>query len=385
MLLVNFNRFFAGHILHHEDMAVATPETGTISYVVSQPVGVIGLISPWNLPLYLLTWKIAPCIAAGNTCVAKPSEMTSATAIILCRLIQKAGIPKGVVNMVLGLGASAGQALVEHPEVPRVSFTGGTVTGRHLMASAANRLKTLSLELGGKNPNVIFDDCNLDLCVATTVRSSFANQGEICLCGSRIYVQAGIYDRFLEALIKAVEKWKVGDPSDPTTNMGALISEAHLKKVLGYVNIAKEQGGTIAFGGTPLSIEGRCAKGYFMSPTIITGLSQDSKCVQEEIFGPVVTIHKFETEAEVIQKANDVQYGLSATVWTENLGCAQRMSLALQVGTVWVNCWLNRDLRVPFGGAKMSGIGAEGGKFSMEFFTQRKTVCLQHPLHDGKI
>jgi len=249
------------------------------------------------------------------------------------------------------------------------------------MQSASVQLKTLSLELGGKNPNIIFDDCNLEKCVAVTMASSFTNQGEVCLCGSRIYIQEGIYDTFVEKFLAALKKWVVGDPLSTTTNMGALISQQHMEKVLGYVSSAVLEGGTILFGGPDrLEVGGRCEKGYFVRPTVITGLHHQSKCIQEEIFGPVVVLTKFSTEAEVIEKANDVQYGLSATVWTENLGRAQRLSLALQVGTVWVNCWLNRDLRVPFGGAKKSGIGAEGGKFSMDFYTQKKTICLQHTL-----
>lgn len=374
--VANF-RFFAGSVLHHEDMSTVM-DNGSINYVVSQPVGVAGLISPWNLPLYLLTWKIAPAISVGNTCVCKPSEITSVTAWMLCKLFVEAGFPDGVVNMVFGLGSKAGQALVEHPNVPLISFTGGTLTARNILKSSAALIKRFSLELGGKNPNIIYDDTDLDKCIPTTVRSSFLNQGEICLCGSRIFVQEKIYDSFIKRFEDEVRKWVVGDPNDPTTNVGALISQQHMEKVLSFIQLAKESGGNILCGGSRISPSSdRCAGGYFFQPTIITGLSNKSRVCQEEIFGPVVTVVKFSTEEEVIEMANDVMYGLSASVWTTDIGRAQRTALALKVGTVWINCWLNRDLRVPFGGQKMSGIGREGGKFSWEFFTERKTVCIK--------
>jgi len=316
----------------------------------------------------------------GNTCVAKPSEMTSMTASILCRLISEAGLPNGVVNIVFGVGQNAGSPLVEHKDVPVISFTGGTITGQKIFALAAQKIKKLSLELGGKNPNIIFDDLQpseLQKCVQTTVRSSFANQGEICLCGSRIYVQKGIYTQFMELFLAAIKNWKVGDPTEPSTSMGALISQQHMEKVLSYIKIAREEGATV-HGGNRVIIEGRCKDGYFVEPTVITDISQKSRCVQEEIFGPVVCVVPFTTEEEAIELANDVEYGLSSTVWTSNLHIANRVSLQLKAGTVWVNCWLNRDLRVPFGGMKMSGIGREGGKYSIDFFTEKKTISTQY-------
>lgn len=370
-------RFFAGAALHHEDMSTVD-NNGTVNLGISQPIGVIGLISPWNLPLYLLTWKIAPAICVGNTCVAKPSEFTSSTAHILCRLLNEAGLPNGVVNIIFGDGQKVGASIVESDDIYAISFTGGTVTGKKIYSIASNKIKKISLELGGKNPNIIFSDCDLQKCIDTTIRSSFANQGEICLCGSRIYVQQEIYDTFIKKFVEATAKWKVGDPFDSTTNMGALISEQHMEKVLKYIQIARDTGATIAFGGYRIKLEGKCQYGYFVSPTIITNISQDSVCVQEEIFGPVVCVLPFTTEEQVIELANDTQYGLSATVWTENLARANRMSLKLKVGTVWVNCWLQRDLRVPFGGTKMSGTGREGGKFSLDFYTEKKTICMQY-------
>eukprot|EP01126_Amoeba_proteus_P001396 TRINITY_DN1039_c0_g1_i4.p1 TRINITY_DN1039_c0_g1~~TRINITY_DN1039_c0_g1_i4.p1 ORF type:complete len:306 (-),score=62.18 TRINITY_DN1039_c0_g1_i4:309-1226(-) len=304
--------------------------------------------------------------------------MTSVTAWILCRLIKQAGILDGVVNIVFGLGSEVGEALVSHPEIKLISFTGGTLTGKRIMVNSAARMKKLSLELGGKNPNIVYHDCNLEKCIQTTVRSSFSNQGEICLCGSRIYVQEGIYDKFISEFISATLKWKVGDPNDRSTNVGALVSQQHMEKVLYYIELAKKEGGVIHCGGERISLPGRCQDGYFVAPTIISGLNHSSKCVQEEIFGPVVVVTKFITEEEVIEKANDTEYGLSATVWTENISRAQRTASALQVGTVWINCWMNRDLRVPFGGMKMSGMGREGGRHSLEFFTETKTVCIQN-------
>jgi len=290
----------------------------------------------------------------------------------------EAGLPPGVCNMVFGAGNISGAELVKHPDVPAISFTGGTATAEHIIRDSAPFYKKLYLELGGKNPNIIFDDADLDKCVPTTVRSSFLNQGEICLCGSRIFVQEKIYDSFMKKFEESVKQWRVGDPLEATSNVGAVISQQHMEKILSYIHLAKELGGTISCGGGRAAAEGRCAGGYFIQPTIITGLKNDCRVCQEEIFGPVVTVIKFTTEDEVIQMANDIMYGLSASVWTENLGRAQRTSLALKVGTVWVNCWLNRDLRVPFGGAKMSGIGREGGKFSLEFYTEKKTVCLKY-------
>eukprot|EP01122_Echinamoeba_exundans_P007749 TRINITY_DN2453_c0_g1_i3.p1 TRINITY_DN2453_c0_g1~~TRINITY_DN2453_c0_g1_i3.p1 ORF type:complete len:495 (+),score=95.46 TRINITY_DN2453_c0_g1_i3:24-1487(+) len=379
-VVANF-RFFAGAILHHEDMSTQMDGVA-VNYTVSQPVGVAGLISPWNLPLYLLSWKIAPAIACGNTCVCKPSEMTSVTAWMLGQVLNDAGLPAGVVNLVNGLGPKCGNAIVSHPSIPLISFTGGTATAKHIIIASAPYYKKMSLELGGKNPNIIFDDANLDTCVDVTVRSSFLNQGEICLCGSRLLVQEGIYPEFLKRFVAKTKALVVGDPKDPKTNMGALISKEHLAKVTSYVEMAKRDGGKIETGGgRPAGLPAEFEGGYFLEPTIITGLDHSSCVVTEEIFGPVVTITTFKTEEEAIELANSVKYGLSCTIWTENSGRVHRVGLGVHAGTVWVNTWLMRDLRVPFGGVKQSGIGREGGKHSIEFYTEQKTICVRY---DGK-
>lgn len=368
--VANF-RFFATAILHHASEAHVT-DNAALNYTLRQPIGVAGLISPWNLPLYLLSWKIAPAIASGNTCVAKPSELTPLTANRLAELSLEAGLPPGVMNIVHGLGAKAGAAICEHPDVPLISFTGGTVTGAKVAAAAAPMFKKLSLELGGKNPNVIFADADLEQAIATSIQSSFANQGEICLCGSRIFVERAIYDEFVERFTAATQKLRVGDPADPQTDVGALISEAHLAKVTGYLALAKEEGGTIVTGGNRIG-----DRGYYLEPAVITGLGCDRRVLQEEIFGPVVTITPFDADAEAIAFANSTRYGLSATVWTRDLQRAHRVAAALHAGTVWINCWLLRDLRVPFGGVKDSGVGREGGVHSLEFFTEAKNVCVK--------
>jgi len=372
-------RFFAGAILHEESMSTHLDGVA-INYVVQQPLGVAGLISPWNLPLYLLTWKIAPAIATGNTCVCKPSEVTSLTAWLLGSVIQAAQLPAGVVNMVFGLGARAGAALCAHPQVPLVSFTGGTVTGEAIMRAVAPMQKKLSLELGGKNPCIIFADCDLEDCVATTVRSSFTNQGEICLCNSRIFVEESIYQIFVEKFVEASRKLVVGDPTDSGTTTGALVSREHMEKVLSYIQLAREEGGTILLGGDrpTFAEDSPLAGGYFVNPTIVSGLPPTARCQQEEIFGPVVTIWPFKSEADAVHYANDVKYGLSSSVWTRDIKRAQRIALQVQAGTVWINCWLLRDLRTPFGGQKASGVGREGGKFSLDFFTESKTICMKY-------
>eukprot|EP00009_Paramoeba_aestuarina_P007489 CAMPEP_0201518202 /NCGR_PEP_ID=MMETSP0161_2-20130828/9108_1 /ASSEMBLY_ACC=CAM_ASM_000251 /TAXON_ID=180227 /ORGANISM="Neoparamoeba aestuarina, Strain SoJaBio B1-5/56/2" /LENGTH=490 /DNA_ID=CAMNT_0047915909 /DNA_START=3 /DNA_END=1475 /DNA_ORIENTATION=+ len=370
-------RFFATSILHHTSTSTMVHgPVKAVNYVVSKPVGVACLISPWNLPLYLLTWKIAPCIATGNTCVCKPSEMTSLTAFMLCDLIKEIGFPKGVINMVFGEGRTAGQALTTHPLTPLISFTGGTVTSEKIIAASAEYKKKLSLELGGKNPVVIFNDANLEKCLETTLRSSFTNQGEICLCGSRIFVQSGIYDEFVKRFTELAKTFTVGDPKDPNTKMGALISKAHLEKVEEYVKIAINDGATLKCGGSRPNLEGRCSGGYFLQPTVLEGIPQDCRAQTEEIFGPVVTISKFETEEEGVKMATNTKYGLAAVVWTENLGRANRVAMEIGAGTVWVNCWLVRDLRMPFGGGKESGVGREGQEDSLEFFCEKTVVCL---------
>ncbi|XP_063408066.1 2-aminomuconic semialdehyde dehydrogenase-like [Mytilus trossulus] len=370
-------RTFATSILHDTNKSSVMDGVDAFNYTIKHPVGVAGLISPWNLPLYLLTFKLAPAIAAGNTVVAKPSEMTSVTAWMLAKIFNECGLPPGVVNLVFGVGPKAGEAIVKHPDIPLVSFTGGTATAKRLRASAAPFCKKLSLELGGKNPAVIFNDADLDKCIPTTVRSSFINQGEICLCTSRIYVQRELYPRFLERFSEETRKLVVGDPKDDKSILGALISKEHLAKVKGYVEVAEKEGATILCGKEDMNLQDKNKQGYFMRPTIVTDVSDDSRLIKEEIFGPVTCVMPFDTEEEVIQRANDVQYGLCATVWTTNASVLHRVSRALQVGTVWANCWLVRDLNMPFGGMKDSGIGREGTTDSMEFFMEQKTVCVK--------
>ncbi len=370
--VLNF-RFFATAILHLHEEAYQTRQ-GVLNYVVREPVGVAGLISPWNLPLYLLSWKIAPALAAGNTVVCKPSELTPMTAYMLAEIMVEAGLPAGVCNMVFGKGDPAGEALCSHPNVPLISFTGGTATGQRILESTAPYFKKTSLELGGKNPNIIFQDAPLDRCLGETIRSSFLNQGEICLCGSRIFVQQSIFDSFLNQFVERTKSLKVGDPTQTETFLGPVVSREHRKKILSFIAQAVCEGGRVMCGedGTSHDLEG----GYFVRPTIITQASPSSQIMQEEVFGPVVTVTPFDTEEEVIEMANSVRYGLSASVWTENLSCGHRMAHHLKVGTVWINGWMIRDLRVPFGGMKSSGLGREGGLHTLDFFTEKKNVCI---------
>ena len=369
-------RFFATAILHVESESHLT-DMEAINYTTRSPIGVVGCISPWNLPLYLFTWKIAPALAAGNTVVAKPSELTPMTAFLFSQLCVEAGLPPGVLNIVHGLGNKTGQAIIENQEISAISFTGGTATGKKIGATAAPMLKKLSLELGGKNPNVIFADCDFEQAVATSITSSFSNQGEICLCGSRILVERSLYDRFIEEFVKRTKSLKVGDPLEESTKIGSLVSEAHLNKVLSYIELAKQEGGKIITGGKRITLAGRCAGGYFMEPTVIIGLDQHCRTNQEEIFGPVVTIMPFDSEEDAITMANSTMYGLSATLWTENLKRAHRVAHQLKSGIIWVNCWLFRDLRTPFGGMKQSGIGREGGWEALRFFTEAKNICIK--------
>jgi len=374
--ILNF-RFFATAILHAESRAHITDDRA-LNYTLRQPLGVAGLISPWNLPLYLLTWKIAPAIAAGNCCVAKPSELTPLTAARLAELIVEAGVPPGVVNIVHGYGASAGRALTAHPNVPLLSFTGGTKTGADVMAHAGPLFKKVSLELGGKNPNIVFADADLEQAVATSIQSSFANQGEICLCGSRLFVERTCYDEFLDRFLAATKRLRIGDPQDDATEVGALVTEAHRRKVEGYVALAEEEGGEILTGGKrPADLPERVRDGWFLEPTVIAGLDCNRRVMQEEIFGPVVTVTPFDSPDEAIAYANGTRYGLSASVWTRDLQKAHRVAAAIESGTVWVNTWLLRDLRVPFGGMKESGVGREGGFDSLDFFTEAKNVCVK--------
>ncbi len=372
----NFS-FFATAILHEEDQFHNMGNRG-FNYTLRQPIGVVGCISPWNLPLYLFTWKIAPALAAGNCVVAKPSEVTPMTAFLLSELCIEAGMPAGVLNILHGTGPSVGQAIVEHREIKAISFTGGTKTGEHLARTAAPMFKKLSLELGGKNPNIIFADCDFDKAVKTSVTSSFANQGQICLCGSRIFIERSIYDKFKEAFVERVEGLKVGPPAEESSRMGAVVSKPHMEKVLSYIELAKEEGGTILHGGSQVKMEGEYADGFYIEPTVIEGLAYDCRTNQEEIFGPVVTLTPFDTEEEALMMANSTQYGLACTIWTQNLNRAHRVAAHIQSGIVWINCWLVRDLRTLFGGMKSSGVGREGGYEALHFFTEAKNVCLTY-------
>ncbi len=373
--VANF-KFYATAAMHtanesHETVGQA------INYTLRHPLGVVGCISPWNLPLYLFTWKIAPAIAAGCTVVAKPSEVTPMTAYLLSKLCIEAGLPAGVLNIVHGLGPKVGSAIVAHKDVKAISFTGGTKTGEEIARVAAPMFKKLSLELGGKNPNIIFADCNYEDMLATTIRSSFSNQGEICLCGSRIFVERPLYEQFKRDFVARVSALKVGDPLEAETDVGAIVSKPHFDKIMSYIDLAKEEGGTILTGSKEVHMDGRCSGGWFIQPMIIEGLSHDCRTNTEEIFGPVVTIMPFDSEDEVLSYANCVRYGLSATVWTENLSRAHRVAAKLESGIVWINCWLLRDLRTPFGGVKDSGVGREGGFEALRFFTEEKNVCIK--------
>ena len=375
-------RFYASALQHFASESHAMPGVG-INYTLRQAIGVVGCISPWNLPIYLFSWKIAPALAMGNTVVAKPSEVTPYTAYLLSEVCIEAGLPKGVLNIVHGLGGKVGQAIVEHPEIKAISFTGGTETGKRIAATAAPMFKKLSLELGGKNPTVVFADCDFEETVKQVVTASFANQGEICLCGSRIFIERPLYDKFKAVFVERVKALKVGDPNDADSNLGAIVSKQHKEKILSYIQLAKEEGGVILCGGVETqdfaldNLSARCKNGYFIQPTVIEGLHYNCRTNQEEIFGPVVTLTPFDTEEEVLMMANSVKYGLASSVWTNDLKRAHRVAEKIEAGIVWINCWLLRDLRTPFGGVKASGVGREGGWEALRFFTEAKNVCIK--------
>lgn len=371
----NFN-FYATGILHYSAHAHSMEDTA-INYTLRQPVGVAGCISPWNLPLYLFTWKIAPALASGCTVVAKPSEVTPMTAFLLSEICISAGLPKGVLNIVHGLGPKVGNAIVSSKDVPLISFTGGTKTGAHIASVAAPMFKKLSLELGGKNPNIIFADCDYDKMLSTTLHSSFANQGQICLCGSRIFVERSIYEKFKTDFVERTKKLTIGPPLNADTKVGAVVSKSHMEKILSYVELAQQEGGKVLCGGKRKIVDGEFKEGYYLEPTIIEGLPYNCRTNQEEIFGPVVTITPFNKEEEVLMMANSTMYGLASTVWTQDITKATRVANEIHAGIVWINCWLLRDLRTPFGGVKSSGVGREGGFEAFDFFTEPKNVCIK--------
>ncbi|MBS1729578.1 MAG: aldehyde dehydrogenase [Bacteroidetes bacterium] len=368
-------RFYATAIMHFASASHSMGKKG-INYTLKQPIGIVGCISPWNLPLYLFTWKIAPALAAGNCVIAKPSEVTPLTAFLLGKICHQAGLPNGVLNILQGSGNRTGENIVKHPKVKAISFTGSTRAGAHIASIAAPMFKKLSLELGGKNASIIFEDCNWQKMMEETIRSSFTNQGQICLCSSRILLHRNIYDQFKNEFLEKVKALKVGDPLEPESRQGAIVSKVHFEKVMQCIEIAKAEGGRILCGGHAIKVEGRCENGYFIEPTVIENLPASCKTNQEEIFGPVVTLQSFETEEEAIALANDSTYGLAAIVWTENISVGHRMAAALEAGIIWVNCWLLRDLRTPFGGMKNSGVGREGGWDALQFFTESKNVCI---------
>ncbi len=369
-------RFFATGIMHFSAESHCM-EDKAINYTVRQPIGVVGCISPWNLPLYLFTWKIAPALAAGNCVIAKPSEVTPATAFLLTRICAEAGLPAGVLNILHGNGTDCGAAIVAHKDIKAISFTGSTRAGEHIAKTAAPMFKKLSLELGGKNPAIVFADCDWEKMIRTVVQSSFSNQGQICLCGSRVLVQDTIYEKFKLEFIERVKKLTVGNPLDETSKQGAVVSEMHFEKILNCIAIAKEEGGKILFGGNAVQLDGENKNGFFVAPTIIENLGPNCRTNMEEIFGPVVTLQSFSTEEEALALANASEYGLAATIWTQDIRRANRMAFKIKCGIIWINCWLLRDLRTPFGGMQNSGVGREGGWDALKFFTETKNVCIE--------
>lgn len=369
-------RFFAAAATQFSSESHAMADQ-SINFTLRQPLGVVACISPWNLPLYLLSWKVAPALACGNTVVAKPSEITPMTASLLAEITVKAGLPAGVLNMVHGTGLSAGAPLVAHADVKAVSFTGSTATGRAIAAATSMQFKKLSLEMGGKNPTLVFADCDLDKAVSAVLRSSFTNQGQICLCGSRILIEEPIYKVFKQSLLDRLSQFRCGDPALQETTQGAIVSEQHFGKITGYIDLARQEGGTILSGG-PLKLDGRCANGWFIEPVLIEGLTNSCRTNQEEIFGPVATLQSFTSEAQALQLANDSRYGLACSIWSTDINRCHRLAANIECGIVWINCWMKRDLRTPFGGKKNSGLGHEGGEEVMRFFTEPKNICVSY-------
>ena len=372
--VVNF-KFFAEYANNFEFKFYLNSKTSQ-NCINRFPLGVVACISPWNLPLYLFTWKIAPALISGNTVIAKPSEFTPYTAFILGDVCKKAGLPPGVLNIVNGKGSTCGDLLVKHKEIKAISFTGGTSTGKVIFENSSNSLKKLSLEMGGKNPAIIFDDCDYESMLDNIVRSSFSNQGQICLCSSRLLIENTIYEKFKNDFSLKVSELLIGDPSKDETQFGSIASESHFQKVVSYIELVKKEGGKIILGGQKVELEGRCSNGWFIEPTIVEGLDPLSKVNQEEIFGPVVTLQSFKTEADVIEVANNTDYGLSATIWTDDIEKGERVAKQIDAGVIWINCWLLRDLRTPFGGMKNSGLGREGGDDAIKFFTEQKNICM---------
>ena len=369
-------RFFATGIMHFATDS-HNMEDKAVNYTLRQPIGIVACISPWNLPLYLFTWKIAPALAAGNCVIAKPSEVTPVTAYLLSRICKEAGLPDGVLNIIHGTGTIAGETMVKHPEIKAISFTGSTKAGERIASLAAPKFKKLSLELGGKNPNIIFADCDWEKMMKTAIDSSFSNQGQICLCGSRILIEQSIYEKFKTTFVERTKQLTVGDPMDENTKQGAVVSKAHLAKIMRCIDTAKQEGGKILCGGHAVKLRGECAEGYFLEPTVIEGLGPECETNQQEIFGPVVTLQPFKTEEEALHLANATSYGLAATIWTQDISKANRVAAKVESGIIWINCWLVRDLRTPFGGMKNSGVGREGGWEALRFFTEAKNVCIQ--------
>lgn len=349
-----------------------------LNYAVRKPVGVVGIITPWNLPLLLLTWKVAPALACGNAVVVKPSEETPATATLLAEVMQSVGVPNGVFNLVHGFGpASAGEFLVSHPDVNAMTFTGESQTGAAIMKACAAGVKPVSFELGGKNAAIVFADCDFEKTIEGMADAVFLNTGQVCLCAERVYVERPVFAKFVEALKKKAESLNSGWPTDTNTNFGPLISSKHREKVLSYYALAREEGATVVTGGGVPQFGDPRDGGSYVQPTILTGLSENARCVKEEIFGPVCHVVPFDSEEEAVAMANDTKYGLAASVWTSNLSRAHRVAPQMNVGITWVNCWFLRDLRTPFGGVGLSGIGREGGRHSLDFYSESNNVCIK--------